>query len=237
MRVLTKLTVVICMAALTVKADVVIGSWQSMTDEGWIDHGNQLSITDPANAGKYSFVTGVVPGYTVSLKITQSGWNQNLRLNLQSIPGLREAFLTNQLLSFTFSVPAAAEVGSTSGYSQINAFYLNAEGLGWTSVPWSLATATGWTNNNQAGMPNFYFWENAPARSQTVTIDYSGYLSQIPQTASYIEIIFASNNGGGAPNYFYMNDVRLSQVPEPSVFGLIGIGALVCAYLIRQRKA
>ncbi|MCX7721572.1 MAG: PEP-CTERM sorting domain-containing protein [Verrucomicrobiae bacterium] len=217
------------------KADVVIGSWQNMTDEGWIDHGNGLSITHANNTGKYSFVQNVVPGYDVSLRITQSGWNQNLRYNFQSVPGGIAAFRTNQLLSFTFSVPAAAETGSTSGYSQINAFYLNAQGLGWTSVPWSLATATGWTNNNVGGMPNFYFWSGAPARSQTVTINYSGYLSQIPENASYIEIIFASNNGGGAPNYFYMNDVRLSQIPEPSTMVLIGAGMLVGARLLRRR--
>jgi len=112
------------------KAEVVIGSWQNMTDEGWIDHGNGLSITAPENAGKYSFAQNVVPGYAVSLKITQAGWNQNLRLNLHNNPPLMEAFMSNQLLSFAFSVPAAAETGSTSGYSQIYAVYLNADGLG-----------------------------------------------------------------------------------------------------------
>ncbi|MDW7979161.1 MAG: PEP-CTERM sorting domain-containing protein [Verrucomicrobiales bacterium] len=84
-------------------------------------------------------------------------------------------------------------------------------------------------------MPNFYFWSGAPARSQTVTINYSGYLSQIPENASYIEIIFASNNGNGAPSYFYMNDVRLSQIPEPSTMVLIGAGMLVGARLLRRR--
>jgi len=211
------------------KAEVVIGSWQNMTDEGWIDHGNGLSITAPENAGKYSFAQNVVPGYAVSLKITQAGWNQNLRLNLHNNPPLMEAFMSNQLLSFAFSVPAAAETGSTSGYSQIYAVYLNADGLGWTQIPWSLATATGWTyNNGQDGMPNFYFWEGAPARTQTVVINYSSYLSQISENPSYLELIFASNNGGGAPDYFYMNDVKLLQIPEPTSLAMITVvlGAL-----------
>jgi hypothetical protein len=206
------------------KAEVVIGSWQDMTNDGWIDHGNGLPITDPQNAGKYSFAQNVVPGYAVSLKITQAGC-----LNLQNFATLLEAFLANQLLSFTFSVPAAAETGSTSGYSQIYAVYLNAEGLGWTQIPWSLATATGWTyDNGQDGMPNFYFWEGAPARTQTVVINYSSYLSQISENPSYLELIFASNNGGGAPDYFYMNDVKLLQIPEPTSLPMITVvlGAL-----------
>ena len=216
--------------SLSVEAQVSIGSWQSSSSDGWIDWGNSFSITDPANASKYSFASGVVSGYGQSLKITQAGYNQDLALKLEYTPGDMGAFLNNHLLSLTFSVPDAASAGSTAGYSQLFAMALNASGYGFQNIPWSNPgwSTTGSTANNQSGMPNYYFYSGAPARSQTVTLDYSSILPSITATPSsgYIELIFSSNNGGGAPNYFYMNNVLVSggPVPEPSAFALLAVG-------------
>jgi hypothetical protein len=225
------------------QADFQLGSWQSSTAEGWIDHGNQASITDPANAAKYSFAAGSVSGYGQSLKITQAGWNQGLRLNLESIGGGRQAFLDNNLLSFTFSVPSAAEAGGvTAGYSQIANIAINATGYGFKDQGWANATATGDTGNNQSGMPNFYFWSSAGRQSQRVTLDYSSALSDPTFTATaesgWIQLIFASNTGGGAPDYFFINDVVLSSsvVPEPSSLALLAIGA-GAVFLGRRRNS
>src|SRR3954464_12029163 len=68
-------------------AQTVIGSWQGTTDDGWLDWGNGLSITNASNAGKYGFVSGAVAGYAQSLQITQAGYNQNLAVKLEYLPG------------------------------------------------------------------------------------------------------------------------------------------------------
>jgi len=57
-------------------AQTVIGSWQTGQAEGWYDSSNGKPITDPANAGKYSFVPNAVPGYAHSLQITDPSWTQ-----------------------------------------------------------------------------------------------------------------------------------------------------------------
>ncbi len=213
--------------ALAAQADTIIGSWLDSTAGGWIDWGNGLSITDPANASKYSFVSGAASGYLQSLQISQAGWNQGLALKLEYTPGYRAAFLDNHLLNFTFSVPPAGT--NTSGYSQIYALTINASGYGWHDQSWGNATATGSTGNNQSGMPNYYFWNGAGSRSQTVTLDYSSILPSITATPDngYIELIFTSNTGSGAPNNFFMNNVVLSGgvVPEPTSLALLILGA------------
>jgi hypothetical protein len=214
-------------------ASTVIGSWQTSTSDGWIDWGNQLSITDPANAGKYSFASGAVPGYAQSLQITHSGWNQNLAIKLQN-NGYVADFMNNQLLSFTFSVPA----GTGGGWSQLFELAINAQGYGWNGQPFNANwSSTGDNSNNNGTQPNFYFWAGSPVQSQRVTLNYSSILSSMPANPGWIELVFSFNNGGGAPNYFYINDVTLSQVPEPSSLALLGISAAGLALARRRFKA
>jgi hypothetical protein len=91
-------------------------------------------------------------------------------------------------------------------------------------------------------MPNFYFWSSAGRQSQRVTLDYSSALSDPTFTATaesgWIQLIFASNTGGGAPDYFFINDVVLSSsvVPEPSSLALLAIGA-GAVFLGRRRNS
>ena len=195
-------------------AQTVIGSWQGTSDDGWIDWGNGLSITNSANINMYSFVSGAVSGYGQSLQIAQPSGSsqQHLAIKLEYLSGGVAAFLTNHLLSFTFSVPSAASSGSTAGVSQLFALSVNATGYGFHDQANGQFSATGSTNNNNGWQPNFNFYSGAPARSQVVTLDYSSILSQITATPSsgYIELIFAFNNGGGAPTNYFINNVVLS---------------------------
>lgn len=214
-------------------AQYLIGGWQGAAD-GWVDNGNGLSITDPANAAKYSFASGAVSGYGQSLRINQSGFGSNLKYSLTSNPGALNAFLNGGLLSFTFSVPDAVSTGVSAGFSQIFSLTINAPGYGYNNQPWANATATGDVGNNQSGMPNYYFWNTAPVRSQTVTLSYSSILPAIVAGGySYLELIFTGNTGGGAPAFYYMNNVTISAVPEPSALALVGLGVVGC--LFRRR--
>jgi len=190
-----------------------LGSWQNNTGDGWIDWGDLLSITNSSNTGIYTFASGVVSGYPQSLEITDSGNHQNLAIKLENIPGGMAAFLTNNQLSFTFSVPSSASAGVSAGFSQVYQLAINASGYGFNGQPFSNFTETGTTNNNQSGQPNFYFSSGTPAQSQVVTVNYSNILSSITATPTtgYIELIFSFNNGGGAPAYYYMNNVVLSH--------------------------
>ena len=65
-----------------------IGNWEGGSNDGWIDWGNGLSITDPSNAGKYSFstTTGVTLG-SESLEVTHAGYQQNLAISLSGSQG------------------------------------------------------------------------------------------------------------------------------------------------------
>ena len=217
---------------------MVIGSWQG-TDDGWQDWngGNQVSIT--ALPGRYSYASGVVPGYAQSLQITQNGFNTGLRLNLTSIPADLGAFNANHILSFTFSAPAAF-AGTTSGYTQMFSLAFDAPGIGFYYVPWASTTATGYTGDNESGMPNYFYYPGSPFKTQTVSFDYSSILPTIQAGGeNYLWLNFISDNysnGGGAPNYFWMNNVTLSggPVPEPATGALALVGSVITLFMVRR---
>ncbi len=198
--------------AFAAPAVVVIGSWQNNSGDGWLNYGNMLSITNTANTNEYRFVSGVVAGYPQSLQVNQSGWGNDLYIDLAALPGGKQAFLDNHLISFTFSAPPSGGI-YTSGYIQMYAFALNTSVGGYTNVPWSL-----WTGNS-GSMPNFGYYGSFPGGSITVTWDYSGYLAKNPTitNSTYIQITFTGNTGGGAPTNFYMNNVVLSGFEAPSI--------------------
>ena len=66
-------------------------------------------------------------------------------------------------------------------------------------------------------MPGYNFSSGSPSgvQIQTVSINYSSILSSITghPTPSYLQLVFQGNSGGGAPDYFWLNNVELSTGP------------------------
>ncbi len=179
-------------------ATTVIGSWEGTAD-GWIDWGNKESIDSTANMpSKYQYATIGATRGSQSLQVIQSGWGQSLAIQLT--PEQRTVFMNST--TFSIDVTVAASNGLiTQGYSQISEVVMNAPGAGWTVV----------AGNNPV---NFYWWADAPQRTQTLTINYSDFRNRIT-TTDYIEIIFALNTGGGAPPEMYFDNARLTGSTRP----------------------
>jgi len=221
-------------------AQVVLASWQNDSGDGCLDwwafqnngyNASVAGITNPTTTNAYSanlpiypnvysFAPNVVPGYGQSLEINEAGYDGgNLVLNLSFAQW--QEFAANNQLSFTYSVPGGTYTG---GYSQLVGVTINCNGsLGYYGVPWNVKywSVSGDTNNDYSGnQPNFYFNNGANSlQSQTVTLNYSSLLPQITNNGySYLQIIFANNNGGGAPSYWYMNNVTLSPFANQTVY-------------------
>jgi hypothetical protein len=222
----------LCTAA---QAQYLLGGFQGAgdaTDAGWI---NQVTSNPITTDSAMSFVAAGVTGYAQSLQVTGSGFG-GATLQLGFSPAQVAAFNANSILSFTFAVPASA---STTGYSQIYSMSLNAPGYGYNNIAWSSTTSVNLdgSNNNSSGEPNYYWGPSGSERSQTVSFNYSSILpSIIAGGESYLQLRFTPNNGGGAPNYWYMNNVTLSPAPEPTTLALAGLGGLASLVALRRKK-
>lgn len=218
---LWRMMVLVALAApaLSYGQQVVIGSWQNNTGDGWTDN-SDVSITNAANMpAKYQFQTGVVSGYPQSLGIHETGFgNARLKINLTSVAGALQAFTNGTKMQFTFSCPP--DSGAAAGFMQLVQFQYNSPGSGFQQITsnWTNSfSATGSTNNNSAtGQPVFYFYSSSPARSQVVTWDYSSVKSNIMSAGiGFLQLTFVFQTGGGAPTNVLMNNVVLLGPPAP----------------------
>jgi len=213
----------VAMMLLAVQAQaVVIGDWESDSLEGW-DGNNNGTLT-----------TGATVGVTLgsnSLKVTDDGsegWIQSLRWQA-GLNADKAAFMANSILEFDISVAAASsyDPAITAGYSKLVKINMNNGSAGWQTVG-------DYTDDSVL----FYWWDSAGERTLHVALDYSAYRDQITDVnpdgsgGGYIQIIFETQTGGGAPPELFYDNVQL-LVPEPATMALLGLGALV---LVRQKK-
>lgn len=198
--------------SLAAQAQVLLGSFQGAGDPlnaGWENPNTGNPITSDS---AMSFVAAGVPGYAQSLQITGTpGSFGSDSLELQFSAAQIAAFNTNSWITFTFSVPA----WTTGGYSQIYNLAFNAPAYGYNNHSWATVMETGNTNNDSAGSgPNFYFSSNVPMQTQVVTVNYSDITNAIIAGGEgFLQMTFQGNQGGGAPDYIFMNSVVLSQTP------------------------
>lgn len=173
---------------------LVIGDWEDNPD-GWIDWGNKESIDSETNMpSKYEYSTLGATRGSKSLKVIQSGWGQSLAIQLDAEQ--RAVFMDGN--KFSIDITVAANDGTIeSGYSQISAVYMNADGPGFTAV----------AGDNPV---NFYWWSGCGQRTQTLVVDYTAFKEQITSPEpGYIEIVFALNTGGGAPPEMYFDNAQI----------------------------
>lgn len=196
-----------------VEAQLVIGSWQNNSGDGWTDSSG-VSITNAANyPAKYQFETNVVAGYPQSLGLHETGFgNTRLMINLTTIPGAVAAFTNGNKLQFTFSCPP--DTGAGAGFMQLVQFQWNSTGSGFQQITGNWASngfsETGSTGNNSGGQPVFDFFAGAQSRSQVVTWDYTAIKSNIMSTGiGFLQLTFVFQTGGGAPTNVLMNNVVL----------------------------
>ncbi len=212
--------------------NVVIGNWTAGTGDGWIDWTTQSGYAGGPTTlptPKYTYaVDGEVPGDPTgdSLVVTHSGYNQSLAVKLEYVAGGMSDFWKYDEIQFQMTVPVDNSNGS--GYSQIYQLFVNAPGWGFTNIA-SAKPVPG---------SNFYFYTDSGQRTATVTVSYAAVLSAMEADGynsttnqGYAEIIFATNNGSGAPDSVSFDQVSL--VPEPASLSMLGLAA---AGLLSRRR-
>jgi hypothetical protein len=205
-------------------ADTIIGNWEAGSTDGWIDWGTQAVITGP----KYLIgATGATLGSS-ALKLTASGFNQNLSIKLQDAanhPDWRPAFFANNAFKIDFSVDADAN--ATSGFSQLFEFAINAQTYGFHGQGTNPLITLGYPN------PNF--------RTVTLTVDYSALIDgnagngEIPANATYVEFIMATNSDNAAHGVFYFDNARFTTIPEPASAAMLALLPLLSSRRNRRK--
>lgn len=204
-------------AAASANADVVIGNFEGGAAEtGW---GEWNSGVQPFS----SIISVSNEAATLgsgSVKIVQSGWDQNLAFGADA--ATRAAFMANDQLKFDVIFPASAE----AGWAQIFDVAINSQHGGFVGTSFS-ADGAGWG----AG--------GGGAITKTYTYDYSSGAGATNHKAdwiangapNWIEIIFATNSDA-THGTFYIDNVRLVAVPEPTSLAALGL----CGMVLRRRR-
>jgi hypothetical protein len=207
-----------CLSAAAAHAAItVVGNWEGGSGDGWIDWGNQQSITadvnklDPDNGfyGQYNFssTTGVTIGSSSVHVMSLVGADQDLSIKLQNTPlagsptgDERGAFFTNRAFAIDITYPAQS---LSSGYQQLYEVALNTEHYGYHSQ-----------YGGTVPVPGTGVLYGAPTSDYTYTLvlNYSSYLdvngglivtSGTPD--GWVELIFATNADSNHLDYYFDN--------------------------------
>jgi hypothetical protein len=150
------------------------------------------------------------------------GYQQANLGNNAANPGFLAALKGNTGLSLDYFLPQDIVRGS-GGYFEI-----------WAVFNWS----GGYQQINN--IPFFSDSNNLLAGQHTVTFDYSALQAGLPTSQpGYFQMFLVLNSGGTLtpPNNIqvYVDNIRAIQVPEPTTFALLGLGA--AAFLALRRRA
>lgn len=195
---------------------VVIGDWDDMTDQGWIDYETGISIADSAVSNMYSFGPGFVDTGSMAVQVDLDGWGRSLELDLGTV-GQITNFLENALIQFDIQVPAGTAGG---GYAQF-LMRLNSDMTGEIELT-DVISVDGDHNGFAGDAVNFYFWEGSAARKVTVTVSYGSLLAAIGEAPSYVQLILQSNcapETNSVASTYQIDNVML--LPAPLIPGSV----------------
>ena len=197
-------------------ADVLIGDWETPTNEGWSDHPATAAtgwsatyyIDDPFNMpSRYEYSYDWSTDGYVSLRANVTGWDWFMRKDIS------EHWWDNTRIEFDIS--AVAQDGSTATFAQVEKFAGSFETNGWFDMPEAQFNLT-------------------LDSAQHCVFDYAaaGYrgTDYCNPADAYGSIIFAYN--ADAPVYLYIDNIMMT-IPEPATIGLLGLGGLA---LLRRKR-
>ncbi len=212
-----KFIVLLIVAALSIPAlaasDVIIGTWEDTSGDGWIHwDGNSIGpLPKTTHNITYEQATiGVTDGIK-SLKVSGvNGYTQCLAIKLDAAQ--RADFMERHVFMMDYTVAA----GTEGGWNEVYNITLNAQGYGWHDQ-YVITPAK-----------HFDFWSGSPERSAIVGFDYTAAKASMPASPGWIEIIVALNGSG--THEFYFDNARLT--PEPTTIALLSLGLV----LLRKRS-
>jgi hypothetical protein len=218
---------VICVALMLTSAvfadDLQLNSWESGTLEAWTTHTGVSTLTPAATRG--------VTDGSYSMKITGPGmtwWSENADIDLAVLDpenGI-QAFKDHSTFSVDISVFADEwTMDPTVGWTTSpNVGLLINPGSGqWWSLP-----------SIEIGEPAAKYGNPGADRKITASWDYSSYRNQIVDYAGVCKLILKFVDYGYLGNVnFYVDNVVLSGVPEPTTIALLGLGTLA---MLRRKK-
>lgn len=128
----------------------------------------------------------------------------------------------NARISFTLSVDGGSWTPGVATWFQFH-YAGNSDG------------SMGWTQDAGGGDP-VSDWHNADDNTlRSWTFDHSFAQMGWQPGDNWFQLYFGANSDGSAPVKFYVDDVQVYAVPEPSALALAGLGAAL-SLLARRRR-
>ena len=207
---------VLSMASLSASANLVIGNFEGgVAEPGWGEWGSGVQPFS-------SIITISNEAATLgagSAKITQAGYDQNLAFGADF--ATRQAFLAHDKLLFDVIYPAT----TTGGFAQIFEVAVNSQYGGFVGLNLS-GQGVGWGPDGGAAITRTYEYDYS---SGSTNHKATWLANGLP---GWVEIIFATNSDS-THGVFYIDNVRLVAIPEPTSLAGIGVASML---MLRRRK-
>jgi hypothetical protein len=214
------LTALCAVAAATTLQGQVIGDFEGSLDPGWVvTAGTGTPVTTWASSGSYSLqVTPAASGFA---------WG----LQFNDIPTV-DKLTSSHYLQFDVYWDSSEWLPETGGDAWVrwDIGSLNSE-AGWQQI--TDAEITDPANPSYPGSWDPFNW--GATHQRTLTYDFTG-LGYDVSGATWAQFNLSYNLGGAETiGNFYIDNVQLVPVPEPTTFALLGLAGLLITVRRRLR--